>query len=92
MVTKEDIKNLASLARIGVSDDEADKMTSEIDSILGYIGVVQSFSGDGEREIPKLRNVMRADIAVNESGEYKEKLINNAPSTEGDYLKVKKIL
>jgi aspartyl-tRNA(Asn)/glutamyl-tRNA(Gln) amidotransferase subunit C len=92
MVTKEDIKNLASLARIGVSDEEVEKMTSEMDSILGYVGEVQKFVGEEERGVPKLRNVMRGDIAVNKSGEYKEKLLNNAPEREGDYFKVKKIL
>lgn len=92
MITKEDIKNLASLARIGVSEEEAESMTSEVDSILGYVGVVQSFSGDDKRDVPKLRNVMREDSVTNESNEYKEKLLNNAPSREKDYLKVKKIL
>lgn len=91
-ITKEDIKNLANLARIGLSDDESENMTSEIDSILGYVGEVQKFSGDSQREIPDLRNVMRDDVVTNVPNEYKEKLLNNAPSREGDYLKVKKIL
>ena len=96
MISKEDIKNLANLARIGVTEDEIEKMTSEIDSILGYVGEVQKFgakeSGSEEREIPNLRNVMRDDVVTNGKDEYKEKLLNNAPSREGNYLKVKKIL
>ncbi len=92
MISKEDIKNLANLARIGVTEDEIEKMASEVDSILGYVGVVQSFSGAEEREISNLRNVMRDDVVTNAPDEYKEKILKNAPSREGDYLKVKKIL
>ena len=92
MITKEDIKNLADLARIEISESEAEKMTSEMDSILAYVGQIKDSTGDLERETPKLRNVMRDDVVTNKPGEYKEKLLNNAPSREGDYLKVKKIL
>lgn len=92
MITKEDIKNLANLARIEISSEEADKMTSEVDSILGYVGVIQNIKGDAQRIIPKLRNVMREDLPTTEPGEYTEKLLKNAPSREGNYLKVKKIL
>jgi Asp-tRNA(Asn)/Glu-tRNA(Gln) amidotransferase C subunit len=35
---------------------------------------------------------MRDDVVTNNTDEYTEKLLNNAPSREGRYLKVKKIL
>lgn len=92
MITSKDIKDLADLARIEVSDAEAEGLTSQIDSILGYVGQIKDSTGDVERVIPKLRNVMRPDVVTNSDGEYTEKLLNNAPSREGKYLKVKKIL
>lgn len=92
MISKEDIKNLANLARIEVSDSEAEGLTSQIDSILGYVGQIQNSTGDVKMDVSKLRNVMREDIVTNNSDEYTEKLLNNAPSREGRYLKVKKIL
>ncbi len=92
MVTKEEIKNLASLSRIEITDAEADKMTKEIDSILGYVGQIQSKTLDLQREIPKLRNVMREDLVTSSPREYTEKLLKNAPDRDGDYLKVKNIL
>ncbi len=92
MITPEDIKNLADLARIEVSDDEALGLTTQIDSILGYVGQIQDSTGDVERAVPKLRNVMRPDVVTNGDGEYTEKLLSNAPSREGKFLKVKKIL
>jgi aspartyl-tRNA(Asn)/glutamyl-tRNA(Gln) amidotransferase subunit C len=92
MISKEDIKNLADLSRIQLSPEEMESMTREIDSILGYVGQIQDVGGTDEREVPAHRNIMREDRVINESGEYTEKLLDNAPGREGNYLKVKKIL
>jgi len=92
MITTDEIKHLAKLARIELSEEEAGKMTSEIDSILGYVGQVASVTGDAGKIVPPLRNVMREDLITHEKGEYTEAILSNAPSREGNYLKVKKIL
>ncbi len=92
MITTKEVKHLADLARIEMSPEEAEKMTHEIDSILGYVGQINETTGDMTRVVPPLRNVMREDVSTNSSGEYTEKLLDNAPLREGDYLKVKKIL
>lgn len=91
-ITKEEVKKLADLSRIDMTEEESQSMTGEIDSILGYVSVVQKFTGGIEREIPKLRNIMRGDVSTNKEGEYTESLLKNAPKREGDYLAVKKIL
>jgi len=67
-------------------------LTGEIDSILGYVGQIMNTTGDMSRETPLLRNVMREDEPQNKSGEYTETILANAPSREGNWLKVKKIL
>lgn len=92
MITKEEVKNLASLARIEISEEDALKLTKEVDSILDYVGQIKDATGGMEKLVPNLRNVMREDVVTNVPKEYTEKLLNNAPSREGDYLKVKKIL
>lgn len=92
MITSKDIKNLAELARIEVSDAEAEHLTSEIDSILQYIGQTKNAIGGLDKNIPVLRNVLREDVPTNKKREYTENLLEIAPSREGDYFKVKKIL
>ena len=92
MITKEEIEHLAKLSRIELLPNEAENLSKEVDSILDYVGQINEVSGDIKRTVPKLRNVMREDVVTNTSGEYTEKLLNNAPSREGNYLKVKKIL
>lgn len=92
MTTVEEIKNLANLSRIDISEDEAVHLAQEVGSILGYISQITNTTGDMKRDVPALRNVMRDDIPTNLSSEYTEKLLNNVPAREGDYVKVKKIL
>lgn len=92
MINSEEIKKLANSARIKVTDEEAEKLTKEVHSILDYVGQIQEVTSVTENNVPTHRNVMRADIVTNSSGQYTEKLLSNAPSREGDYLKVKKIL
>ena len=92
MITKEDIKNLADLARIEVSDSEAEGLTSQIDSILGYVGQIQDMNSGDSVDVPKVRNIMRDDVVTYAGDEYTERLLLNAPEREGRYFKVKKIL
>lgn len=92
MITPKDIKNLADLARIEISDTETESLTHEVDSILEYVGQIKNATGDVEKMVPELHNVMRDDVVTNEPGQYTENLLANAPSREGNYIKVKKIL
>ena len=91
-ITAQDIKHLADLARIEMSESEAEKMVPEIDSILGYVGQINAVDISAEKIMPKLRNVMREDIPTNEPMQYTDALLDNAPARDGNYLKVKKIL
>lgn len=96
MITPENIKHLASLARMELRDGEAEALTTEMDSILGYVGQVKDVAGEvavtGTPNAPMLRNVMRADEVTNVPRQYTEPILANAPAREGDWLKVKKIL
>ncbi len=92
MVNKDEIKNLANLARIEITDAEADSLTTELDSILGYVGQIKDASSGEVLSSPVLKNVLRDDAPTNSDNEYTEDLLNNAPGREGRYLKVKKIL
>ena len=92
MISNDDIKHLAKLSRIEITEEETEKMTSEIDSILGYVGQINNVSAEEKREVPVHRNVMREDETTHEPDEFTEKLLSNAPQREGRYLKVKKIL
>ena len=90
----EEVLKLAKLARIEVSDEEAESLSHEFDAILNYVGEVKKITNVELRtknEYPS-RNTLRPDTNPHESGIYTEAILENAPDREGNYLKVKKIL
>lgn len=94
-MNKEEVLKLAKLARIEVSDDEAEAFSKDFEAILGYVGEIkQANLGSIEpgKEDFALRNVMREDEDPHESGVHTEALLAEAPAREGGYVKVKKIL
>jgi aspartyl-tRNA(Asn)/glutamyl-tRNA(Gln) amidotransferase subunit C len=95
MITKEDIQNLADLARIEVGQEEIERFRSSIEDILGYISEVRTVSGEevsNTLESGTLRNVFREDTVPHEAGQYTEGVLANAPDKDLGYVKVKKIL
>jgi aspartyl-tRNA(Asn)/glutamyl-tRNA(Gln) amidotransferase subunit C len=107
MISKEEVKRLADLARIEIGEGEAEELAGEMDAILGYVGQVKSVvsddyessvisypdQGEGRHEVRgEGVNVLREDEVLHQPGEFSRELINEFPDKEGDYLKVKKIL
>ncbi|MBI2087076.1 MAG: Asp-tRNA(Asn)/Glu-tRNA(Gln) amidotransferase subunit GatC [Candidatus Zambryskibacteria bacterium] len=97
-MNKEKVLNLAKLARIKISDAEAESLSHEFDSILDYVGQiknagfkVQDLGLKNEEKFP-IRNVLRKDGEPHESGIYTEGILAQAPARDGNYIKVKKIL
>ena len=94
-ISLDEVKKLAELSRIALSEEEMEKMRGEIDSILEYVETIQKVPlPEGVSPSPHLalENVMREDGEPHEPGVYTEKLLSQALRREGDYLKVKKIL
>ena len=95
-ISDKDIEKLGDLARIKLSEEEKETLKIDIEAILGYVSQIKEVSSDIERDMSgkneTLINVMREDENPHESGLYTEKILENAPEREGDYIKVKKIL
>ncbi len=92
-MNKEKVLSLATLARIYISDEEAEKLSGEFDSILNYVGEIKSLKANKATEASEaIRNVMRQDDEPHASSLYTEKILEQAPAREGSYIKVKKIL
>ena len=91
---RKDIEHLARLARIAVSNAEADALAKDISSILGYISDIEKITGNGAREkkVGLHYNVMREDVHPHEGGVYTEDLLTAAPDRHGQYVKVQKII
>jgi len=92
MTDKINVRALASLAKLEVSDEELAKLEREIPDILKFVETIQSVSGKETAPSPALINVMRADDNPHEGGIYTEALINAAPASVDNRIAVKQVL
>lgn len=89
-----DVMHLARLARIAITEAEAEQFTSEIDAILQYVSDVQAVAGT-DAVVPAVgpvHNVFRKDEVTNQPEQYTDVLLKAMPETDGRFMKVKKIL
>ena len=96
-MNKEKVLDLAKLARIEIGDEEAETLSHEFDAILGYVGEIKNVGpaspkATQDKSDYALKNVMREDTEPHDSGIYTQKILEQAPARESDYIKVKKIL
>jgi len=89
-----EIEKLAELARIGLSEEEKQKLLKDAEDILAFVSQVQEVKTDdsAEARVGVPHNVLREDENPHESGIYTEALLAQAPDTEKRYVKVKRIL
>ena len=89
----EDIKHLAVLSRLDISDTEAEELLHELKAILVYVDQVTNVTVSGsEIDVPENRNVAREDVVTTETGMYTELLMANVPEKQDGFVKVIKIL
>ena len=87
-----DIRALAALARMDVSDAELAKLEQELPAILSLVDTIQQADVSEIDRNPMLRNVMREDTEPHEGGIYTEKLLGQAPATKDGRLVVKQVI
>lgn len=94
-VSKDDVKKLAELSRIELSEKEVETLQGEIDAILAYVDVVSKVDlPEGISPSPHLEieNSMREDAEPHEPGMFTEKMLSQAPRRKDTFVQVKKIL
>lgn len=93
MLTIEEIKKIAFLSRIELTEDELEKFQKDLSSVLDYVEELKKVDTDGLEivsSVTGLQNVEREDRAV--EIEYQDDLLVNAPETKDGYYKVHSIL
>jgi aspartyl-tRNA(Asn)/glutamyl-tRNA(Gln) amidotransferase subunit C len=93
MITREDVVHVAALARLGLTDEEIDRMQGQLNRILEAVGELQSVDTSSvgpTAQVIALENVMREDVA--RPGIGREAALANAPIREGSLLRVPVIL
>lgn len=92
MINKEEVKHVAKLARLELTDEEVNKYSQQLGSILEYVEQMNEVDTTGIEPMPHaipVYNVMREDVVKYE--QTKEELMANAPFEEDGFFRVPKI-
>ncbi|MEX0933122.1 MAG: Asp-tRNA(Asn)/Glu-tRNA(Gln) amidotransferase subunit GatC [Candidatus Paceibacterota bacterium] len=92
MISTEEVKNLAELARLELSSGEVEKFKDDISSVLNYVESINSINIETSERGAEEVNIFREDAITNEPFSYTDSLLSAAPKKEGAYIKVPKIL
>ena len=90
----DDVKKLATLARLAIPEAQLNERVAEFDRVVSYIGQLDELALDvsGTPEVPLLHDVYREDGEPTPSGTWTEKLTSSFPDRSGKYLSVKRII
>src|SRR4051812_18035982 len=93
MLTPEEVKKVAQLSRIELSDQEVERLGKDLSKVLDYVDELKQVNTDGLEivsNVTGLENVMRFDEP--KASDNREEIMANAPETKDGYYKVKSIL
>ena len=92
-LTRDDVLRVADLARLALTDEEADRMTAELAQILEHVEALQALDTEGTvptaHAIP-LATPLRPDVP--EAPVDPDLALSNAPRREGDAFAVPKVI
>lgn len=92
-VNLEEVRHLANLSEIDLTDDELKSLGTDIDNIVGYINQLNELDTAGVEptfQLTGLKNVWREDKI--EPQLPREALLKLAPAAENNQVKVPKVL
>ena len=92
-LSTDEVRHIALLARVGMSDDEIERMREEMSNILEHFDVLKQVDTEGVEPTghsADLESVMRDDeIAASRPI---EEVLANAPQLEGVFIRVRAVL
>ena len=93
MLTPEEVRHVAMLARLGLSDEEVETMRSQLGQVLGYIEMfdqVDVSSVPPTAQVLAHLNIVRPDVTL--PSWPPDDLLANAPSAEDGFFRVPAVL
>lgn len=93
LITVDDARHVARLARLALDETHLQRLTGQLESILGYVNKLQQVDTAGVEPLAHalpLHNVFRDDVV--EPSLPLDQVLQNAPESEGPFFKVPKVL
>jgi aspartyl-tRNA(Asn)/glutamyl-tRNA(Gln) amidotransferase subunit C len=92
-ISREQVEHVAHLARLGLGDDEIARLQQQLSQILEAMKVVDRLDTSAippTAQVIPLQTVLRDDVVRPSLST--EDVLRNAPSREGDFIKVRAVL
>jgi aspartyl-tRNA(Asn)/glutamyl-tRNA(Gln) amidotransferase subunit C len=92
-VSKDQVRHIAKLARIAMSDDELERLVPELNAIIGWVEQLGEVNTDGIEPLTavidqKLR--LREDAVTD--GDCRDAVLANAPEAQHGFFAVPKVI
>ena len=92
-VSPEQVRHIAKLARIAMSDDELDRLLPELNNILGWVEQLAEVNTDGVEPLATVvdQKLRLRDDVVND-GNIRDAILANAPESQHGFFAVPKVI
>jgi aspartyl-tRNA(Asn)/glutamyl-tRNA(Gln) amidotransferase subunit C len=92
-IDKDTVKRVARLARMSVTEDEAENLKGELNSILDWVELLNEVDvADVEPMTSVVTQEMKKRDDVITDGNYADRVVSNAPASEDNYFMVPKVI
>lgn len=94
MLTKEEVKHIALLARIGLKEEEIEKYQKDLSSVLDFFTQLQEVNTDDVQVVGQIvgrTNSWREDKERDFPKDRKQAILKNVPETKDQSIKVKSV-
>lgn len=96
-LTKKEVEKIAELARLGISEEEKEKLAEDLSLVIGYIQKLSEVNVEKVEPITggtSLESVMRKDDETKciSDSQMQEQILSASPNRKDDYFKVPSIL
>lgn len=94
VIQAQDVRKLASLARISLNDEQVKLLQDQLGAILTYVEKLQMVDVDGVEptyQVTGLENVFREDEPI-DYGCTPKALLKNVPDRQADYIRVNRMI
>ena len=92
-VSPEQVRHIASLARIAMSDEELERLVPELNNILGWVEQLGEVNTDGVEPLATVvdQKLRLRDDAVTD-GDIRDDVLANAPDAQHGFFAVPKVI
>jgi aspartyl-tRNA(Asn)/glutamyl-tRNA(Gln) amidotransferase subunit C len=92
-ITIDEVKHVANLARLAITEEEAEKFSKQLDDIISFAEQLNELDTDHVEptsHVLDMKNIFREDVA--KPGLPVEEVVKNAPDHENGQIKVPAII